>query len=280
LFLAVVAGFITLPPLVAPLFSSAEPIQSTAVEETLTALREGKTPTIEGSVDGYQQTGDSPAAGAPVTALPPIEFSRDASPQFGRLIIPAVGLDVGFVSGVHNDALVGGPGHWPGTPLPGGTGNSVLSGHRTTFTHPFGDLDLLQPGDTVTTGVGSLPGVEFRVTGTQIVEEEQYLDVVLAQPEDPNVRRITLFACHPKGFSSQRIVVTAEVAPVEPVPAPRPNVSYGPAEPADLVAPAPPPAEPAPPPPPPAEPAPPPPPPAEPAPDPPSPAPAQPQGGQ
>jgi len=238
LFLAVVAGFITLPPLVAPLLSNTEPIESTGVEDTLAALRQGKTPSFERPAAAYEQTGDSPAAGAPASVLPPIQFSRDASPHFGRLIIPAVGLDVGFAAGVDNGVLQWGPGHWPGTPLPGAPGNAVLSGHRTTFTKPFAELELLKPGDTVTTGVGALAGTEFRVTGTQIVEEERYVDVVLAQPEDPNVRvrRLTLFACHPKGLSSQRIVVTAEVLPEGAAPPPPP----APAEPA------PPPAPPAP----------------------------------
>jgi sortase A len=49
----------------------------------------------------------------------------------------------------------------------------------------------------------------LRVTGTQIVPEATYPDVVLSRPVDPAVRTLTMFACHPKGSASQRIVVTA-----------------------------------------------------------------------
>ena len=36
-----------------------------------------------------------------------------------------------------------GPGHYPDTPLPGVMGNMAIAGHRTTYGHPFGDLDQL-----------------------------------------------------------------------------------------------------------------------------------------
>jgi hypothetical protein len=42
-----------------------------------------------------------------------------------------------------------GPGHWPGSAMPGRRGNAVFAGHRVTHDHPFMDLDLLAPGDKV-----------------------------------------------------------------------------------------------------------------------------------
>lgn len=152
---------------------------------------------------------DAPIAGAPPRLTAPISFDRAASLRIGRIIIPSVGLDATFGEGVQDAILELGPGHWPGTPLPGEPGNSVLSGHRTTWTHPFGDLDLLAPGDVITTGVGPDSGVEFRVTETRIIPESEYVDAVLAQPADPAARTLTLFACHPKGRRTHRIVVTA-----------------------------------------------------------------------
>lgn len=159
------------------------------------------------------ETNDSPAAGAPPALLAPITVAHGREVPLGRLIIPRLNLDTTFVNGVHDQALVSGPGHWPGTPLPGTAGNAVLSGHRTTFTAPFADLDLLQPGDVVTTGIGSQPGVEHRVIDTKIVPEAEYAQLVTAQPADPAARTVTLFACAPEGSRTHRIVVTAQAEP-------------------------------------------------------------------
>ena len=42
-----------------------------------------------------------------------------------------------------------GPGHYPGTPLPGEAGNVAIAGHRTTYLHPFYNLNELVPGDAI-----------------------------------------------------------------------------------------------------------------------------------
>lgn len=157
---------------------------------------------------------DDPIAGAPPGLTAPITFDREAELRAGRIIIPAIGLDTTFANGVYDEVLQSGPGLWPGTPLPGSAGNSVLSGHRTTWTKPFGDLDRLVAGDVITAAVGPQPGTDYRVVATRIVPEAEYVDVVLAQPPDPAARTITLFACHPKGSRTHRIVVTAAADPL------------------------------------------------------------------
>lgn len=122
----------------------------------------------------------------------------------GRIEIPSVGLDAVYAAGVHPPVLERGPGHWPGTAAPGQVGNAVLSGHRTTWTSPFGDLDLLAPDELIV-----VDGVEFRVTGTTVVPESEYAEFVLRPPADPAARQLTLFACEPKGDRTHRIVVQA-----------------------------------------------------------------------
>ena len=47
------------------------------------------------------------------------------------------------------DDLRKGPGHYPGTALPGVRGNVAIAGHRTTYGAPFQDIDQLKPGDEV-----------------------------------------------------------------------------------------------------------------------------------
>jgi LPXTG-site transpeptidase (sortase) family protein len=133
----------------------------------------------------------------------------------GRIVIPAIGLDTSFRLGVHDAIVQLGPGLWPGTPLPGAPGNAVFAGHRTTFTHPFGDLDLLEEGDAIVTRVPGLGRTSFRVFRIAIVPEAGYADFVLRQPAGARARVITLFACTPKGQRTHRIVVQGRARPTD-----------------------------------------------------------------
>jgi LPXTG-site transpeptidase (sortase) family protein len=130
----------------------------------------------------------------------------------GRLTVRAIDLDVAFRLGAHDEVIERGPGLWPGTPLPGDAGNAVFAGHRTTFTHPFEDLDQLHKGDVIRTRVRGGSKTTFKVYKTMIVREARYGRVALRQPAKPRARLVTLFACTPKGFRTHRIVVKAIAA--------------------------------------------------------------------
>ncbi|GAA1428964.1 hypothetical protein GCM10009616_09970 [Microlunatus lacustris] len=127
----------------------------------------------------------------------------------GRIQIPRIGLDVAYGEGVHESVLDRGPGHWPGTPLPGDAGTTVLSGHRNTHTAPFRYLDLLEPGDKIRVSVGRGKPTTFKVLDTTIVPEATYPAFVLKPAKDPESRNLTVFACHPEGHPIYRIVVRA-----------------------------------------------------------------------
>jgi len=146
----------------------------------------------------------------------------DDGEAVARLVIPKIGLDKIVVSGVGRRDLQKGPGHFPGTPLPGQPGNSAIAGHRTTYGAPFFRIDELVPGDEilVTTRQGSF---RYEVMGTQIVLPSD-VEVV----EDQGDNRLTLTSCHPKYSARQRIIVSAALVD-EPAPAPPP----APAEPAE-----------------------------------------------
>ena len=130
----------------------------------------------------------------------------------GRISIPAIDINAPYRLGAHDDIIQLGPGLWPATPFPGKPGNAVFAGHRTTYTHPFGDLDLLREGDRIHTTIQGRQHTVFSVFRTTIVPEAAYADFVLDQPEHPEVRMITLFACTPKGSRSHRIVVQAKAS--------------------------------------------------------------------
>lgn len=129
--------------------------------------------------------------------------------KLGRVAIPRVGLDVAFGEGVFAETLDKGPGHWPGTPMPGRAGNSVVSGHRNTNTQPFKRIDELEPGDKIVVTLEGQERTTFIVDDTTIVPEPKYREFVLRQPEGSNTRQLTIFACHPEGNPINRIVVRA-----------------------------------------------------------------------
>ena len=99
---------------------------------------------------------------APSTAPPPPAEGNGLA----RLEIPKIGVDKIVVEGVGVEDLRKGPGHYPGTALPGVVGNVAIAGHRTTYGAPFGDIDKLKPGDEIilTTVTGRYV---YNVTGTQ-----------------------------------------------------------------------------------------------------------------
>jgi sortase A len=197
-------------------------------------LREIREEQREGTVP---RRADDPNVGVPPAIVAAaLDQPRSKQGTIGRLAIPAIGLDVAYRSGVHEAVVNRGPGHWPGTPLPGNAGNSVLSGHRTTFTHPFGDLDLLERGDRIRTSVGSSGVVVYRVAKTTIVAESQYVKFILRKPVADRARRLTLFACHPKGSRRERIVVTAVADSVRPDRRPGPDHLKGGVQPSSHVA--------------------------------------------
>jgi sortase A len=145
--------------------------------------------------------GSEPAAPTTTTPPPP-PSSGDA---VAHLVIPKIGVDKFVVEGVGVPDLKRGPGHYPGTPMPGQPGNAAIAGHRTTYGAPFYRINELAAGDEVlvTTDQGTF---KYRVTGQQIVKPSQV--EVLADKGD---NRLTLTSCHPRYSAAQRIVVTSEL---------------------------------------------------------------------
>ncbi len=152
---------------------------------------------------------DNPATGA---GVPVIKAARNV--PVASLAVPKMGLRTTLFEGVHQKVIDRGPGHWPGTPLPGQAGNSVISGHRATHGAEFADLDDLRRGDPIRVRVGGQDrSITFRVQKTSIVLEKKYVDFVTRQPRSPRARVLTLFACDPVYDSTHRIVVRAVAAP-------------------------------------------------------------------
>ncbi len=133
----------------------------------------------------------------------------EAVVELGTIEIPKIGVTKSIFEGITLTTLDRGPGHWPGTAMPGQLGNVVIAGHRVSHDKPFRNLDKLEAGDDVilTTGDGRFV---YKVTGIDIV----FPDALWIVDQTPEYTA-TLFACHPAGSTRQRIVVHLAYAPNE-----------------------------------------------------------------
>ncbi len=167
-----------------------------------------------GDSDGGQTPADTTEATAPPTTVPPITGTTVPNipelPENGEAVasldIPDIGLNWTVVEGVDVEDLKKGPGHYPGTPMPGQPGNAAIAGHRTTHGAPFFRVNELEPGDPIF--VRTLQGqFEYRVTESLVVQPEEY-DRVINLPEGD---LLTLTSCHPRYSAAQRFIVHAEL---------------------------------------------------------------------
>jgi sortase A len=134
--------------------------------------------------------------------------------------IPRLGKSFRYViiEGVSVPDLRKGPGHYPGTAMPGQIGNFVVSGHRTTYLAPFNKLGELRGGDRILIDTRASQYV-YKVTSTKVVQPS---DVSVAAPvpehprANPTKRLITLTTCNPKYSAAQRLIVFGQLLSTTP----------------------------------------------------------------
>ncbi len=143
---------------------------------------------------------------------------------FGKLFafieIPRFGRHWRFaiVEGTSLPQLGLGPGHVPGTALPGQLGNFAVAAHRVTAGNPFYHLPDLSVGDLVIIDT-KVNRYEYRVTGTQAVlpTDVSVLDPVPGHPRArPSQRLITLITCDPPWTGTHRIIVSGVLTSASP----------------------------------------------------------------
>lgn len=132
--------------------------------------------------------------------------SQSIGTTVGALRIPAIGVDETIRAGMSLSVIDLGVAHWVGTASPGGDGNMVLAGHRTTFTAPFYNLGDLRSGDQIFVTAADGFSVMYKVRETFVVDPTDIW--ITYDTGDPIV---TLFACHPKGSLAKRIVVRGDL---------------------------------------------------------------------
>jgi sortase A len=143
----------------------------------------------------------------PTPLPPPIEDgSTEETFEVARIEIPKIGLSRPMYEGIRLSTLDRGPGHWPGTAMPGEPGNVVVAGHRVSHNADFRHLDRLDAGDEVI--MSTLAGrFVYRVVSVVIVGP----DALWIVDQTP-ARTATLFACHPPGSVRERIVAHLELS--------------------------------------------------------------------
>ena len=121
-------------------------------------------------------------------------------------MIPVIGLDQVVVEGTNTPDLQKGPGHYTGTPMPGQAGNAAVAGHRTTYGHPFYNLDGVKVGDPIV--FTTLQGIFVYDTTKSFVvspSDTAVVDAVLGN-------QLTLTTCNPRFSATTRLVVQATLA--------------------------------------------------------------------
>jgi sortase A len=147
---------------------------------------------------------DKLPTGPPVTA-PRTQDPAEGEP-IGDIRIPVIGINQVVVEGTNTPDLRKGPGHYIGTPLPGQDGNASVAGHRTTYGHPFYNLDSVKVGDPIV--LTTLQGIFVYDTTKSWVVSPSDTDVI----QNVFADILTLTTCNPRFSASTRLIVQAKLA--------------------------------------------------------------------
>jgi sortase A len=164
----------------------------------------------------------------------PAPVARLKGPKIGSgiaiLRIPRLGRHWAFVvvEGTGFADLQKGPGHYTGTAMPGQIGNFYVAGHRTTYLHPFYDLDKMRRGDLIYVETRAtwfvyraqdIPGTTARF---KEIVDPTHVSVAFPVPDQPNAslkpteRVLTFTTCNPRYSAAQRLVIHALLVQQQP----------------------------------------------------------------
>ena len=134
-----------------------------------------------------------------------LDRKTDDGDAVGKILIDRIGLSSVIVEGTNAGDLRSGPGHYPGTPLPGQRGTVAIAGHRTTYGAPFRNIDNVKARDEIVI-VMPYGRFTYRVERTRIVPP-----TAVWVTNRVSYDRLILSACHPLYSAAERIVVFARL---------------------------------------------------------------------
>jgi sortase A len=192
------------------LLFTAYQIWGTAIQESHTQNALRSTLIAETNDQQIQHALAEAAAINKLPTGPPVTAPRTADPgegaPVGDIRIPKIGVNQVVVEGTNTPDLRKGPGHYIGTPLPGQNGNASVAGHRTTYGHPFYNLDGVKVGDPIV--LTTLQGIfVYDTTKTSVVSPS---DTSVIKNTFDNL--LTLTTCNPRFSASTRLIVQAKLA--------------------------------------------------------------------
>ena len=135
------------------------------------------------------------------------------------------GYHMVVVQGTGYSDLEKGPGHYTdyNSAMPGQVGNFAVAGHRTTYLHPFYNINELKPGDAIvletktmwfTYRVEDIPTTKgYPHIPYQEIVDPSDVRVAYPVPDQPDVnakptlKLLTFTSCNPRYSAAQRIVV-------------------------------------------------------------------------
>jgi sortase A len=178
-------------------------------EQAQQALQDQWELQLAGGEEDAGDDGDADANARPVSAGSAVAALTFRRPGLDEPLVHADPLYV--VKGVSLSDLQAGPGHYPGTALPGEDGNFAVAGHRTTYGAPFFNLDQLRRGDEIIVTAPDGEEYVYTVRRQEIVAPAETW-VIGPDPLERGRALLTLTTCHPRFSNAQRLIVFAELA--------------------------------------------------------------------
>ncbi len=171
---------------------------------------------LQGQLDRLERVKPSPVEEQALKKLPDpkrrlafaarsLDRKTQEGDAVGKILIDRIGLSSVVVEGTDAGDLRKGPGHYPGTPLPGQRGTVAIAGHRTTYGAPFRKIDKVRPGDEINV-VMPYGRFTYKVERTRIVAP-----TAIWVTQRVSYDRLILSACHPLYSAAKRIVVFAKL---------------------------------------------------------------------
>ena len=136
-----------------------------------------------------------------------------AGEPVAKIVIPRLGVERIVLEGQDRAVLRKGPGHVPGSALPGELGNTVIRGHRLLWSGPFRDLHLLNLGSEI--HVQTVEGTAVYLVAGVFRPDASRIDLY----EDTTLPYLTLVTADPPFRADGTLVVRATMVELngEPV---------------------------------------------------------------
>jgi sortase A len=134
---------------------------------------------------------------------------------YAAIVIPSIEIDFIVVEGPPGsfqshgwtEQLKKGPTHYPDSADPwDGTGQVAIAGHRTTYLHPFLNLDRVDVGDRI--DLITKHGTYRYEVDRRYILPEAGSGAAIVDTVRPT---LVLTTCHPKYSSRERLIVTARL---------------------------------------------------------------------